>query len=398
MSRPSSVPLSAVCDRITDGTHQPPKFSNDGVPFIFVSNIGDGRINLKTSKFITPGQHQDLTRRCPIEPGDVLYTTVGSYGNAAQVLSSAPFAFQRHIAHLKPKRDLVAPAYLAAVLNSAIVKGQVDRLVRGVAQKTLNLAALKSVIVPLPALREQQRIVDILDRADALRAKRRASLALLDTLTQSTFVNMFGGGEGRWPSATIGEVASPENGSIRTGPFGSQLLHGEFTQSGVAVLGIDNAVDNQFRWAARRFIPDQKYASLKRYTVNPGDVIITIMGTCGRCAIVPDGVPRAINTKHLCCITLDRSKCLPEFLHAYFLRHPAARRYLEQKAKGAIMAGLNMGIIKAMPIPLVPIEAQEEFARRVAGVDKLKAAHLASLTQLDALFASLQHRAFRGEL
>ena len=116
------------------------------------------------------------------------------------------------------------------------------------------------------------------------------------------------------------------------------------------------------------------------------------MGTCGRCAVVPDDVPLAINTKHLCCITLDEEKCLPVFVHAYFLRHPLARRYLDQTAKGAIMSGLNMGIIRAMPIPLPPIELQRGFVRCV------KAKHCASLAELGALFSVLQHRAFRGEL
>ncbi|MGH8361632.1 MAG: restriction endonuclease subunit S, partial [Pseudomonas sp.] len=134
------------------------------------------------------------------------------------------------------------------------------------------------------------------------------------------------------------------------------------------------------------------------YTVHPGDVLITIMGTCGRCAIVPNDIPAAINTKHLCCITLDRQKILPEFLHAYFLRHPVARRYLTQKAKGAIMSGLSMAVIKALPIPLVPIDLQRLFARRVEEVERVKERHRAHLADLDALFESLQHRAFRGEL
>ncbi|MEI7903415.1 MAG: restriction endonuclease subunit S, partial [bacterium] len=246
---------------------------------------------------------------------------------------------------------------------------------------------LEALDIPLPPLTEQRRIADILDRAEALRTKRRAAFAQLDTLTQAIFLDLFGEPKvGDWPMALIADVAHPSPGSIRTGPFGSQLLHSEFVDKGVAVLGIDNAVANEFRWAERRFISEAKYRELKRYTVHPGDVLITIMGTCGRCAVVPVGVPVAINTKHLCCITLDPGRCLPAFLHAYFLRHPIARRYLDQKSKGSIMAGLNMGIIKTMPIPIPPIELQHEFARRVAAVEKLKTAHSVSLTELDVLF------------
>lgn len=176
------------------------------------------------------------------------------------------------------------------------------------------------------------------------------------------------------------------------------MLHSEFTERGIAVLGIDNVVANEFRWDQRRFISEAKYRPLRRYTVQPGDLLITIMGTCGRCAVVPDDIPVAINTKHLCCITLAKQRCLPAFLHAYFLMHPVAARYLRQTARGAIMAGLNMGIIEAMPIRLPPLPLQQEFARRIAAVERLRAAHRASLGQMDALFASLQHRAFRGEL
>jgi type I restriction enzyme, S subunit len=122
------------------------------------------------------------------------------------------------------------------------------------------------------------------------------------------------------------------------------------------------------------------------------------MGTCGRCAVVPDDIPTAINTKHLCCITLDQSRCLPEFFHGCFLIYPGARRYLSQTAKWAIMDGLNMTIIKRLPIMLPPIDLQQAFVNSIRALRAIKMTHTTHLAELDALFASLQHRAFRGEL
>ena len=298
---------------------------------------------------------------------------------------------------LIPKRDLVAPKFLFHWLRAN--RTYLEGLGNGATFKEVSKAVVSRVEIPVPPLPEQRRIAAILDQADALRAKRREALAQLDSLTQSIFIEMFGGQQSQdWPVETIADVAALHDGSIRTGPFGSQLLHSEFVADGVAVLGIDNAVANEFRWGERRFISETKYRELRRYTVKPGDVLITIMGTCGRCAVVPDDIPLAINTKHLCCITLNPLKCLPEFLHAFFLRHPMARGYLEQTSKGAIMSGLNMGLIKAMPISVPPLALQQTFATRIQAVEALKATHRAALAELDALFASLQHRAFAGQL
>jgi type I restriction enzyme S subunit len=255
-----------------------------------------------------------------------------------------------------------------------------------------------NLTIPVPPIAEQHRIAEILDRTVRLLSKRRRALEALDGLERSIFLDMFGEAHDRWPLVTVESVAAEGNNSIRTGPFGSQLLHEEFVDSGIAVLGIDNVVTNEFRWNGRRYITEQKYKQLARYTVHPGDVLITIMGTCGRCAIVPNGIPTAINTKHLCCITLDQDRCLPEFLHNLFLMHPDVRAYLHRTAKGAIMSGLNMRIIKALPVRLPPIGVQRSYSAKLQVLNSQKAKQLRHLAELDSLFLALQHRAFCGEL
>lgn len=262
-------------------------------------------------------------------------------------------------------------------------------------QKRVPKAFLESLDIPVPPLAEQRRIAAILDKADTLRAKRREAIAKLDQLLQSVFLDMFG--DASDTNATVEELSAAD-GAIRTGPFGSQLLHSEFVDSGVAVLGIDNVVSNKFVWAKPRFITEQKYAALARYTVSPGDVLITIMGTCGRCAVVPEDVPTAINTKHLCCISLDKKRCEPEFLHSYFLMHPQAKSYLEGRAKGAIMSGLNMGIIKEMPVALPPIERQREFVSIKAAL-RLEQVQMGDhLSHSNQFFEAIQQQAFAGTL
>ena len=149
--------LGDVCVRITDGTHQPPPFVENGIPFLFVQNIVKGFINLNTQKFITEETYENLTKTIAPQKGDILYSTVGSYGVAVVVDTNRLFLFQRHIGHLRPKGALMDSWFLCAQMNTPYVKAQADQRARGLAQKTLNLSEIRQFQVVIPPLVEQKK-------------------------------------------------------------------------------------------------------------------------------------------------------------------------------------------------------------------------------------------------
>lgn len=272
---------------------------------------------------------------------------------------------------------------------------------RGTGVPTLNRNLVHVVPVLVPPLEEQQRIAAILDKADAIRRKRSHAIQLTEELLRATFLELVGSKHPaykEWVEVSLADLALPRKNSMRTGPFGSTLLHSEFVDEGVAVLGIDNAVQNRFAWGERRFITLEKYQELKRYTVNPEDVIITIMGTTGRSAVVPEEIPTAIVTKHLATITLDSSKALPEYLSNAIHREPEILGQIAAQNRGAIMAGLNLGIIKQLKLRLPPLEQQLLYDKVVKKIRHQQEKFEKAAKTADILFNTLLHRAFTGEL
>lgn len=339
-----------------------------------------------------------------LRSGDLLISSANSWNLVGKVcfISELPYKATAggFISIVRPDDEKVDSRYFYHLLNS----DRTQHYVRLCGRQTTNISNLDrsrflKLKIPTPPITEQRRIAAILDKADGIRRDRKQAIQYTEDLLRSAFLDMFGDLNGTdWPTKTVADIAANHKGSTRTGPFGSQLLHSEFVDSGIAVLGIDNVVKNEFLWAKPRFITEEKYTKLERYRVHPGDVLVSIMGTCGRCAIVPEDCPKAINTKHLCCITLDRDKCIPEFLHSYFLLHPKSRAFLERNAKGAIMDGLNMGIIKKLPVSLPPIAVQKEFKSILLSLEKASEKINASFNEDDNLFSSLLQRAFKGDL
>ena len=231
-----------------------------------------------------------------------------------------------------------------------------------------------------------------LDWINYIIRNRQRQLKKLDELVKSRFIELFVTDKNvcNWSQVRISDVST----DMRTGPFGSALHHDEFVDSGVFVLGIDNAVENRFSYNRMRYITEEKYNQLKRYTVYPGDVIITIMGTVGRSAVIPQDMPKAISTKHLACITPDSAVVDPCFLSSAFQMHPAIRLQLQNQCKGAIMDGLNLTIIKELRFQLPPIDQQKQFSEFVGQTDKSKFVIQQALDKAQLLFDSLMQKYF----
>ena len=187
----SMVSMNKLCSIITDGTHQPPRFQESGIPFIFVSNLVGNVVTYNAEKFISEDTYAELYKRTPIEIGDLLLSTVGSYGHPAVVTEDRKFLFQRHIAYLKPRHNMVNSFYLHSALLAPDGQRQIEEKVKGIAQKTLNLSEIKKIVVPLPTIEEQNQFEKFVNQTDKSKVAVQKSLdeaqLLFDSLMQQYF-------------------------------------------------------------------------------------------------------------------------------------------------------------------------------------------------------------------
>jgi len=335
------------------------------------------------------------------DTGNVLYSKLRPYLNKVICPDTGGIATTELIP-LRPVPEELNREFLCFYLRSPEFVAWASAQVDGAKMPRMKMKSFWAHEIPIPPLDDQIRIAHLLGKVEGLIAQRKQHLQQLDDLLKSVFLEMFGPTNSDhevWPLVEIRELAANHKGAMRTGPFGSNLLHSEFTPEGdVAVLGIDNAVQNRFVWGERRFISNDKYQELQSYRIFPGDVIVTIMGTIGRSAVIPDDIPVAINTKHLAAITLNREVANPLFLSYSIHSSPSVLKQFASKNRGAIMSGLNLGIIKETKIKRPPVGLQNRFAEIHVRVDQLKSSYQQSLTDLESLYGALSQKAFKGEL
>ena len=295
---------------------------------------------------------------------------------------------------LRADRTSLSSGFLFHWVKSSLFVGDMVRKATGASYPAVSDRIVLESLLALPPLPEQRRIAEVLDRAEALRVKRRAALAQLDSLTQSIFLDMFGD-----PARSRNKYVEGLGKHLLFLTSGGRGWAKFYAPSGSRFVRSLDVRMNHIGNDDIAFVSAPKNAEAKRTRVTEGDVLLTITGSrIGRVAAAPSELDGAYISQHVAILRIDRSRLLPKFLSYFLSLDVGGQRQIAKSQYGQTKPGLNFEQIERFKVPVPPMEMQLKFAMRVAAVDKLKAIHCAALAELDALFASLQHRAFRGEL
>jgi type I restriction enzyme S subunit len=294
--------------------------------------------------------------------------------------------------------DRIDPNYLARFIKER--SGQILQWVRATTADNFPIDNLKKLPIPLPPLDEQRRIAAVLDKVDALRAKRREAIALLDDLTQSVFLDMFGdpvSNDRNWPPVSVGEFVSHfESGK------NFAAAESEDPESQFRILKVSSVTSGNFLPKESKPVP-AGYNPPESHIVRNGDLLFSRANTellIGATALVENAPKNLLLPDKLWrFVWHSERKANPLYVRQLF-RQSKFRREVSRRASGTSGSMKNISQQKVLSIPcgLPPLELQDQFAERVSAITSLKEAHRTHLAHLDELFASLQQRAFRGDL
>lgn len=361
-------------------------------PILRANNIGEYGLLLDDFVYVPDTKISPKQR---LRPNDVLVAassgSISVVGKTAQTRDGFDGGFGAFCKVLRPGTK-VDPIYFGHFFKTPSYRRIISSLAAGANINNLKNEHLDNLQIPLPPLADQKRIAAILDAADALRAKRRESLAQLDTLLQSTFLDMFG--------------------DPLTNPKGWDVV--DFKEVGTSRLGkmLDKgkeAGDCQFPYLANfnvqwgRFVLDDLRCmdftekDRKEFALNYGDLIVCEGGEVGRTAIWRGDMKDVYFQKALHRVRLNLSKSVPEYVQQYMwlMAKNGGFRDFTNSATIAHLTGVKL---KTLPFPLPPIGLQHRFATIVESIEQQKTRLRQHLAELDTLFASLQQRAFNGGL
>ncbi len=299
------------------------------------------------------------------------------------------------------RSEKVFPSYLRHVLVGDPFHQQFMQTVSGVGGSLLRArpAFVASIQIPLPPLEEQRRIAAILDQAENLRTQRRTALALLDGLTQSLFLDMFGDDEKGEPRFAVAALADVLEVPLQNGVYYPKEEY--VSEGGVEMVHMSDAFNGVVTRGSLKRV-NCSDTDLSKYGINESDILLarrslTYEGAAKPCLVPPAAEPLIFESSFIR-VTPDKKKLSVPYLFHYLgnatIREKRVRPFVTQST----ISGINQSNLERVAVVVPPLPLQQTFAIRIASIEALKATHRRALAALDALFASLQQRAFAGQL
>lgn len=327
----------------------------------------------------------EFDRRYLVEDGDYLIGMDGEF-NLGKWRGGQALLNQR-VARLGPTAGHVDIGYLARFLPSALKK--IEDETPYVTVKHLSAKLLRAIEVPLPPLDEQRRIAAILDRADHLSDLAQRRIASIRRVPSAIFAAMFLGKKSE--TLELAEVVQP--GTIVT--YGIVQAGPEY-EGGIPYIRTGDIQDGQITLHNLRRTSPAIAEKFGRSTVRTGDIVMSIRATVGTTAVVPPELDGANLTQGTARISPSEVATGPYLLE--YLRSDEAQRWIQAQVKGATFREITLGRLRRLPVPIAAAEAQEVFARRVRANDHCLKMAISAANSLEELFASLESRAFSGQL
>ncbi|MEW6020982.1 MAG: restriction endonuclease subunit S [Pseudomonadota bacterium] len=326
------------------------------------------------------------------EAGMVLYSKLRPYLNKVVVADRDGFA-TTELVPLRVDPEKVFPAYLAYYLRSAKFLAFANTVVAGAKMPRMVMSEFWRHEAPIPSLAEQRRIAGILDKVDLLRVKRREALAYLDSLAQSIYLEMFGDpvtNPKGWPDLTLGGVVS----DMQYGPRFHNEVYVENGTRIVRITDLDDLGNLDFDSMPKLAVDDE---AIDQYALQAGDVIFARTGaTVGKCSLIKKDVPQCIAGAYF--IRMRFRECLlPEYAFAVLMTK-SVKSIVTAQSRQAAQQNFSGPGLRRLPMPTPPLTLQEKFSERITEIQSQRVKYQASFNAIDSLFATLQDRAFRGEL
>jgi type I restriction enzyme S subunit len=376
----TEVALGDVCDVQSGFAFDSKRFTDrGGIPIIRIRDVIRGE---SATRYV--GEYDP---RFLVHDGDLLVGMDGEFNRATWRGGEA--LLNQRVSRIASAGRSLDDRYLFHFLPGALKRIEDDTPF--VTVKHLSSKVLKSIAIPLPPIEEQRRIAAVLDQADELRAKRRSALALLDTLTESIFLDRFAGFAGR---TALGDIAEVQGGVQVTTKRSSHPIE-------VPYLRVANVYRSRLDLREIKTIRVTK-PELERVRLRTGDLLVVEAhgnpDEVGRVAQWDGVVRECVHQNHLIRVRVHPDQAHPTFIER-FMNSAIGRRGLQRAANTTSgLNGISASDVRSVAVPLPPRSEQQAFAELVAGVKHEQSQISSSMAELDDLFASLQQRAFRGEL